>query len=75
MFSTRTGRTLAVSVSALAICGLGLTACSNPDDKSASGAAGDSGASAEQTLVLLDNNETGGYNPDAGYSRSGDTPV
>ncbi|ASE57309.1 MULTISPECIES: ABC transporter substrate-binding protein [Corynebacterium] len=75
MFSTRTGRTLAVSVSALAICGLGLTACSNPDDKSASGAAGDSGASAEQTLVLLDNNETGGYNPVAGYSRSGDSPV
>lgn len=69
MFSTRTGRTLAVSVSALAICGLGLTACSNPDDKSASG------ASAEQTLVLLDNNETGGYNPVAGYSRSGDSPV
>ncbi len=33
-----------------------------------------SGASAEQTLVLLDNNETGGYNPVAGYSRSGDSP-
>ncbi|MDO5030867.1 MAG: ABC transporter substrate-binding protein [Corynebacterium sp.] len=65
-------RAAAVSVSALAICGLGLTACSNPDDKSA---AGPDGADAERTLVLLDNNETGAYNPVSGYSRSGDSPV
>lgn len=80
MFSARTsaarpGRAIAVSVSALAVCGLTLTACSNPDDTSSAGADGSADASAEQTLVLLDNNETGGYNPVSGYSRSGDSPV
>lgn len=72
--TVRTGRTFAMSVSALSVWVFALTACSNPDDNSASGASG-TNASAEQTLVLLDNNETGGYNPVAGYSRSGDSPV
>ena len=78
--AVRSGRAFALSVSALAICGLSLTGCSNPDDNSASGGSGVSGSSAantsaEQTLVLLDNNETGGYNPVAGYSRNGDSPI
>ena len=76
-FAVRSRRAFAVSVSALAICGLSLTGCSNPDDRTASGASGASGTtvSAEQTLVLLDNNETGGYNPLSGYGRSGDSPI
>lgn len=80
MFSTsststvRSGRAFAISVSTLTVCGLALTACSNPDDNSTSGSSG-ANAGAEQTLVLLDNNETGGYNPVSGYSRSGDSPV
>ena len=78
--AVHSGRAFALSVSALAVCGLSLAGCSNPDDNSASGGSGISGSSAantsaEQTLVLLDNNETGGYNPVAGYSRNGDSPI
>lgn len=61
-----------VSASSVTLCALTLAACSNPDDTSASGA---NNSSDETSLVLLDSNETGAYNPVSGYSRSGDSPV
>lgn len=57
-----------VSALTATMLALGLASCSNPD---APGADGDG----DSQLVLADNHDLGGYNPVAGYSQLGNTPL
>lgn len=66
-------KTVLSSLAVVTACSLVFAGCSNPDDTPGSKTT-QAGGSLDK-LVLLDNNETGAYNPISGYSRLGDSPV